>query len=310
MNVLVTGGSGKIGGYVLRDLLGAGHAVTNFSRTPPLVERVPHIEGDLTDLDQVRTACRGRDGIVHLAAVPGPGITSPERLMYVNVRGTYNVLEAAVRVGARKVVFGSSESAQNENFTDRDSYPRYFPIDDDHPAEPHTEYGISKLVNEIMCKRYSEVYGLPTICLRINHNWYLDREGVETAVRSGWSKDRTVERQWSGYRRHVEDPTVSRGNVWAVTDARDAAQAFRLSLENEDIAHEVFLINGDDTCSLTETRELISRFYPDVPLKSQLGRHASLVSHEKATQMLGYRPEYTWRVSDFEEWRQEQLRGS
>ena len=307
MKVLVTGGSGKIGGYVLRDLLAAGYATTNFSRSPVIVRGVPHIEGDITDLGAVRSASRGVEAIVHLAAVPGPGIVSPERLIYVNVRGTFNVLEAAVKEGVRKVIFCSSQEAQNTDFTGRDTYPRYFPIDEDHPAEPRNEYGISKLVNEVTCKRYSEDYGLQTICLRINHNWYLDRAGVEIGVRSGWSKDRTVEEQWTGYRRHVEDPSVTRTNVWAVTDARDAAQAFRLSLENEEITHEVFLINGDDTCSLVETPELISRFYPDVPLKSRLDGHASLVSHGKATRLLGYRPEYTWRVSDFEEWRQEQL---
>ena len=309
MNVLVTGGSGKIGGYVLREFLAVGHSVTNFSRTPPLVAGVPHIEGSITDLSQVRAACRERDAIVHLAAVPGPGVETPERLMYVNVRGTFNALEAAVREGVRKVVFCSSQEAQNNDFTQRDTYPRYFPIDEEHPAEPRNEYGISKLVNEVTCKRYSEVYGLQTICLRINHNWYLDREGVETAVRSGWSKDRTVEIQWNGYRRHVEDPSVTRANVWAVTDARDAAQAFRLAVENEEVTHDVFLINGDDTCSLAETPKLISRFYADVPLREPLEGHASLVTHEKATRRLGYRPEYTWRESEFETWRRQQSGG-
>ena len=309
MNVLLTGGSGKIGGYVLRALLSNGHVVTNYSRTPPFVQGVPHIQGDITDLDAVRPACRGRDAIVHLAAVPGPGITSPERLMYVNVRGTYNVLEAAMQEGVRKVVFGSSNAAMNNNFADPDTPVRYLPIDEEHPSEPRNEYGVSKLVNEITCRRYSDVYGLQTICLRINHNWYLDRAGVEMAVRSGWSKDRAVEEQWNGYRRAVESQTVS-GNLWAVTDARDAAQAFRLALENEVVTHEVLLINGDDTHSLVETPELVERFYPDVPIRAPLDGHASLVSHEKATRVLGYRPDYTWRVSDFEEWRQEQQRRS
>ena len=302
MRVLVTGGSGKIGGYVLRELLGKGFAVTNYSRTPPLVRGVPQIQGDITDLDAVRSACRGRDAIVHLAAVPGPGITSPERLTYVNVRGGFNVLESAIREGVRKVIFCSSQEAQNNDFTSRDTYPHYFPIDEDHPAEPRNEYGISKLVNEVTCSRFSEIYGLQTICLRINNNWYLDREGVEVAVRSGWSKDRTVDEQWAGYWRYIEAPLVGSRNLWVATDARDAAQAFRLALENEDITHEVFLINGDDTCSLVETPELIERFYPDVPIKTPLEGYATLVSHAKATRMLGYRPVYTWREGEFRDW--------
>ncbi len=306
MNILVTGGSGKIGGYVLRELLAAGYTVSNYSRTAPLVERVRHIHGAITDLEQLGKACQGQDAIVHLAAVPGPGITTPERLMYVNDRGAFTVLEAAVREGAKKVIFGSSKEALNTDFRQRDTYPRYFPIDEEHPAAPRNEYGISKLINEITCKRYTEAYGIQTICLRINHNWYLDRAGVEIAVRSGWDRQRAVEEQWAGYRRYIADPARGQSNLWTVTDARDAAQAFRLAVENEDIAHEVFLINGADTCSLVETPALTARYYTDVPLKRPLAGFSTLVSFEKARRMLGYQPRYTWRESDFRVWMEEQ----
>ena len=102
MNVLVTGGSGKIGGYVLRELLAAGHTVSNYSQTAPFVEPVRHIDGDITDLERMRETSGDHEAIVHLAAVPGPGITTPERLMYVNDRGTYTVLEAAVGAGRKE----------------------------------------------------------------------------------------------------------------------------------------------------------------------------------------------------------------
>ncbi len=305
MRILVTGGAGKIGGYVLRELLGAGHEVSDFGRSAPLIEGVPFVRGDITDLERVREACRGFDAIAHVAAVPGAGIgVSPERLMYVNVRGTFNVLEAAVREGVGSVVFASSNAAMNLQYDQRDTYPRYFPIDEDHPAEPRNEYGISKLVNEVTCKHYSEFYGLSTICLRINHNWYLDRQGAEIAVSSGWNKGMkiTVEEQWAGYRRYLEDESRGRANLWAVSDARDAAQAFRLALENEDIDHEVFQINGFDTCSGVETAKLIGRYYPDVPLKKRMEGHETLITYDKAEEMLGFRPRYTWRDSDFSEW--------
>ena len=97
-------------------------------------------------------------------------------------------------------------------------------------------------------------------------------------------------------------PPSPRNNLWAVTEARDAAQAFRLAVENNNLKHEVFFINGDDTCSLVETRTLIERHYPGVPVKAPLEGHASLVSHEKATRLLRYRPRYTWRESDFQQW--------
>ena len=305
MRILVTGGAGKIGGYVLRELLGAGHEVSDFGRSAPLIEGVTFVRGDITDLDRVREACRGFDAIAHVAAVPGAGIgVSPERLMYVNVRGTFNVLEAAIREGVGRVVFASSNAAMNLQFDQPGTYPRYFPIDEDHPAEPRNEYGISKLVNEVTCKHYSGFYGLSTICLRINHNWYLDRQGAAIAVNSGWNKDRkvTVEEQWDGYRRYLEDESLGRANLWAVSDARDAAQAFKLALENEDIAHEVFQINGFDTCSAVETEKLIRRYYPDVPIKKRMEGYETLITYDKAEKILGFRPRYTWRDSDFSEW--------
>ena len=296
MRVLVTGGSGKIGGYVLRELLSSGHVVSDYSRTPPLVEGVPFVQGDITDLASLSEACRGQDAVVHLAAVPGPGIATADELMTVNAMGTFRVLEAAVGEGVGKVVFASSGAATGFSFQKQKIVPRYLPLDEEHPSAPQDEYGLSKLIGEATCKSYSDGFGIQTICLRINHNWYLDREGAEVAVRSGWNKTRTVEEQWEQYRRTVNDADRVWRVLWAVTDARDAAHAFRLALENDQIQHEVFLINGDDTCSLMETRALVAAHYPSVPLRAPLEGHASLFSHDKATRMLGYRPQYTWRT--------------
>jgi nucleoside-diphosphate-sugar epimerase len=313
MKVLVTGGNGTIGPYVLRELLDAGHTITCYSRTTaPPVQGVSFVRSDILDLDRLTRACQGHDAIVHLAAVPGPRRATPERLLHVNVLGTVHVLEAALRCGARKVVFASSGAASGFTFPSKPLVPRYFPVDEEHPSEPQDEYGLSKLLGEITCKRYADAFGLRTICLRINNNWYLDREGAALAVRAGWAKGLTVEELWTvRYRRSIEDaekewpvpgPPSPRNNLWAVTDARDAARAFRLALANDDLLHEVFFINGDDTCSTVPTRDLIARHYPGVPLKAPLEGHASLVSHAKATHLLGYRPRFTWRQSDFYEW--------
>ncbi len=313
MNVLVLGGSGRIGGYILRGLLRHGYIVSSYSRTAPLVEGVPFIQGDITNLDQLKEACHGQDAIIHLAAVPAPGWVPPEQLIRVNTLGTFNVLEAAFREGVGKVVFASSAAAMGFTFQRREVNPRYLPLDEEHPCEPQDEYGLSKLVGELTCKRYSDAYGMQTICLRINANWHLDRKGAEIAVRSGFFRGnsgqypelRTVEELWSEYRRCIEDPLHpkwGRNNLWAVTDVRDAARAFRLAVENDEIVHEVFLINGDVTCSTVKTRALISRYYPDVPVKTPLEGNASLASNKKAARMLGYRPQYTWRESDFQIW--------
>lgn len=316
MNILVTGGSGIIGGYVLRELQEHGHAVTSFSRTPPLQAGSDFIPGDITDGALLANAVRGRDAIVHLAAVPGPGRAPPQQMFNVNLIGLVNVLEAAVRENVPKVVFASSGAATGFSFQKTKLMPRYLPLDEAHPSAPEDEYGLSKLLGELTCKRYSTAYGIRTLCLRINHNWCNDRAGAEIAVRSGWAKNfSSVEDLWT--KRYlkcilapdgewvVPGPPAPWKLLWAVTDARDAAQAFRLAVENNELVHEVFQINGSDTCSLIETRTLIETYYPGVPLNRPLDGFATAISYDKATQLLGYRPRYTWRNSDFSNWLQE-----
>lgn len=314
MNVLVTGGSGTIGGYVLRELKQAGHAVTCFSRTPPAEsDGVEYVQGDFNDYAQIETAARGRDSIIHLAAVPGPGRATPQGILNVNLIGLVNVLEAAVQHKVSKIVFASSGAATGFSFQRTKLMPRYFPLDESHPAAPEDEYGLSKLLGELTCKRYSTVYSVQTFCLRINHNWYLDRAGAEIAIRCGWAKTfSSVEDLWS--KRYLKCIQAAEGEwvvpgppapwklLWAVTDARDMAQAFRLAVESGLQGHEVFQINGSDTCSLVETRTLIQQYYPGVPLRQTLAGFASAVSHDKATQLLGYRPQYSWRSGEFREW--------
>jgi nucleoside-diphosphate-sugar epimerase len=312
VKILITGAGGTIGGYVCRELAGAGHDLTGFSRDARMPPGVRYVQGDVTDFETVRSACTGHEAIVHLAAIPGPGRASPERLIAVNVAGIACVLEAAVRNGIPKVVFASSNAAFGFPFQRQPMLPRYLPVDEEHPSEPQDPYGLSKLLGEIACRSYSDAYGLSTISLRINNNWYLDREGAEIAVQSGWAKGMTVEQLWSGrYRRTVEDtsddwpspgPVSPRKNLWAVTDARDAAQAFRLAVENASIRNEVFNINGDDTCSTIETPLLIARYFSGVPLRAPMPGHGSLVSHRKATRLLGYQPRFTWREGDFASW--------
>jgi nucleoside-diphosphate-sugar epimerase len=312
MKILVTGGSGTLGGYVLRELLNFGHEVTCYGRNPPVDVQSPFVAADIMNSEAVQKACVGQDVIVHLAAVPGPKRASPQEMMAVNLIGTLNVLEAALEARVGKVVFASSAAVLGFTFQKATMVPRYFPIDEEHPCEPQDEYGLSKLLAELACKRYSDAYGIQTICLRINNNWYLDWEGARRAVQGGWARGMSVEELWTRrYSRTIYEaekdwpvpgPPSPRNNVWAVTDARDAAQAFRLAAENTQILHEVFFINGDDTCSLEVTPVLLSRHYPQVQLKGRLEGFASLISWRKAARLLKYRPVYSWRRSDFKDW--------
>jgi UDP-glucose 4-epimerase len=316
MRVLMTGGSGTFGHYLIRALMEAGHSITDFSLAPPVVEDVQFIKGDITSADHVREACRGQDAIVHLAGIPGPARATPERLIQINTMGTVNVLEAAVCQGIDKVVFASSSAAIGIPFQRRDLPLRYFPIDENHPSQPQDPYGLSKLLAETVCKSYWDAHGIRTVSLRFSNCWYVDRKGAELTVRAaGYARGLTVEQLWeSRYHRAVEDkdqeewpspgPASPRKALWMVTDARDAAEACRLAVEDKTLGGEMFIIHGADTSSMIPTEDLVARHYPNVPVVKPLDGFAALFSNDKATKLLGYVPRFTWRQSDFQIWRE------
>jgi nucleoside-diphosphate-sugar epimerase len=316
LRVLVTGGNGLLGGYVTRELMSAGHHVTSFARHPSSVVGADSILGDVTDLQALQTAVAGHDAVVHLAGVTGPYKTAPEHLLHTNVMGMVNILESSKRNAVTKVVFASSGAATGFSFQSQEIVPTYLPIDEDHPATPQDEYGLSKLLCEVTCRRYSAAFPIRTICLRVNNAWYIDRPGaslaLSTSAPSSWAKGLSLEDVWSGrYWKMLSDPDGvwpipgpprPQNLLWAVTDARDVAQAFRLAVEDESILHEVFAINGHDTCSLTPTEELVDRYYPQVALRAPLKGFATLISTQKAARLLGYKPLFSWRQSDFQTW--------
>jgi len=166
MNILVTGGAGFIGSNVVRVLLDGGHDVVVLDNlSSGYRQNVPgrdvrFIQGDVRDADAVVAAARGSEAILHLAASVGNqrSLADPRTDTLINAIGTLNVLEAARAVGARKVVYSSSAGIFGEL--------RTLPIAEDHPVEPDSPYGVSKLAGEKHCLAYSRLYDIEAICLR------------------------------------------------------------------------------------------------------------------------------------------------
>lgn len=167
MKALVTGGAGFIGSNLVRLLLQEGHTVTvldnllsGYQQNLKPFPEVRFIEGDVRDAEKLNSAARGVEVIFHLAASVGNkrSIEHPIDDSEINVIGTLRVLEAARAVGARKVVFSSSAGIFGEL--------KILPIREDHPAEPISPYGASKLGAEKLCLTYSKLYPLEAVCLR------------------------------------------------------------------------------------------------------------------------------------------------
>jgi nucleoside-diphosphate-sugar epimerase len=274
MKVILTGGSGKVGKYLLSELLGK-HDVTVYDLNKPNNSEMKFVRGDVTILQNCLEAFQGADAIIHLAAVTSPLRDPPEKVFGVNMMGTFCVLEAAVKCGVKKVVVASSDSSLGFVYREKPLKPEYLPIDENHPLKPQDPYGLSKLIGEEICRRYSMAYGIQTICLRLCLVWFPDNAEYFLSL--------------------IETNALMKG-LWAYVDARDAAQAFRLALEKEDVSHDIFFISAEDTASREETSQLIQRYYPQVPgVSRRLTGRKSLIDCSKARRVLGYRPRHSWK---------------
>ncbi len=274
MRVVVTGGAGKAGRAVVRDLLEHGYEVVSvdLDRDPTLTD-AQQLVADLTDYGQTVDALKGADAIVHLAAIPAPGLKPDELTFRVNTSSTYNVFAAAPLVGIDRVVWASSETVLGLPF-EREA-PRYAPIDELHPALPEFTYALSKLVSEEMARQHSRWTGIPYLGLRF----------------SNVMEPRDYER-FPGF---WADARLRRWNLWGYVDARDVAQSCRLALEAGEAGAEVFIIAAADTVMNRPSAGLMAEVFPDVELRTVVGEFGTLLSIEKARRVLGYEPAHSWR---------------
>ena len=287
--VLVTGAAGKLGRAVVRDLAGHGWGVLAVDRAPA-PEAAPDagpgpaaewLRVDLTDHGQVLEAVAGGtdehtggiDAVVHLAAVPAPGLLPNSATFANNVTATWNVFQAARAAGVRRVVWASSETVLGLPF---DTPPPYLPVDEEYRVRPESTYSLVKALEEEMAHH---------LC-----RW----DPRLTMIGLRFSNVMEPE----DYRRFPEfdaDPRQRSWNLWGYIDARDGAQAVRRSLTAAVTGMEVFVIANADTVMSRSSADLAAEVFPGVEVRKQLGEHETLLSIDKAARVLGYRPEHSWR---------------
>lgn len=271
--IVVTGGSGKAGRAVVKDLLDHGYDVLNVDLAPSRETLAPYLKGDLTDLGQAFEVLQGAEAVVHLAAVPAPGLQTEETTFRVNMASTYNIFSAATTLGLERVVWASSETTLGLPF-DREQ-PAYAPIDEDHPLYPESSYALSKVLSEEMARQFSRWSGLPSVGLRFSNIMEPDNY-----------------QRFPGF---WDDPHQRKWNLWGYVDARDVAQSCRLALEADIRGAEAFIIAAADTVMDRPNRELMAAVFPDVPLREGTGEFDTLLAINKAGKFLGYAPQYSWR---------------
>lgn len=286
MRVLVTGGSGRLGQFVIRDLVDHGHEVVNADRRPAAPDGpagappVRFVETDLGDVGQAAGALKGADAVVHLGAIPAPYGHADETVFVNNTRATFAVLQAASLLGVRKVVIASSVSAYGTAWAPRPFPPRYAPLDEGHPLLNHDAYGLSKEVDERTGQMFARRDGMQVVALRFH--WVALPE--EAAARAA---------EIAADPRHDDWWRL----LWGYVDARDAATACRLGVEADGLGFEAFNVTAADTLSDVPTEELIRRHAPDVEIRSPIPGTATGFSLDKARRLLGYEPAHTWRES-------------
>lgn len=277
--VVVTGGSGGSGHYVVRHLLEHGYEVLNLDRVPPKEDLAPYGAVDLTDYVQMSTAMKGYEAVVHFGANPNPDfdfVTGADRFKN-NTIGAYNVFNAAVALGMKRIVWASSETVLGFPFDN--VRPDYVPVDEQHTLKPQNSYALSKVVCEELARQMNRLYGMPIIGLRFSNILY-----TGTAHPANYE---AIPAYWP-------DPFSRKFNLWGYVDARDAAHSVRLSLEADISGAEVFIIAAADTIMNRPNADLIEAVFPGVPIKAGTGDFETLLSIDKARQHLGFEPQYSW----------------
>ena len=276
LNVLVTGGSGRLGWYVVEELL--PHCdLTVLDRARP-AQDVPYIEADALDLDAVRRALDGKDALVHLAAIDLGVPAEPEQYFGVNVMCAWNVLQAAHETGIRNIVIASSISATGLDETRSEFSPRYLPVDEAHAMEPVRAYSVSKLVVEEVARSFARRGDLRVMCLR--PMWIAFPSTMPTLIER--ADDDAL--RWLYYYVRPED----------------TARAFRLALARDGgPAFDAASLTAADTCHGSATLDLARRVFetlPEVrrPELYEANPRASVFDGSHAREAIGFEPVSDW----------------
>nr|WP_063570483.1 NAD(P)-dependent oxidoreductase [Luteibacter rhizovicinus] len=288
--VIFTGGSGKAGRHVVQYLVDQGYRVLNLDTKPLDNPAVRTLITDITDSGQVFNALSSYtgphefdpnlapepiDAVVHFAAIPRIMIVPDNEVYRINVMGTYNVIEAAAKLGIRKVIIASSETTYGLVFNHTPRDPEYFPLDEDYPVDPRDSYALSKICNEKTAQAFAGRTGMDIYAIRIGN---------------------VIEpHEYAGFPGFFAKPDFRKRIAWSYIDARDLGHIVDLGIQKDGLGFQIFNAANNDASSDLPTAELLRRYFPNVPVKGELGEYETLLSNRKTREVLGFQEAHNWR---------------
>ena len=288
--IIFTGGTGKAGRHAVPHLLAKGYEVLNVDLKPLDHPGVNTLIADMTDSGQVFNALtthfgfdgfeKGRppsapDAIVHFAAIPRVLIEPDNKTFGLNVMSTYNVIEAAMKLGVRKVVIASSETTYGVCFAEGDKDFHSFPLEEDYDIDPMDSYGLSKVVNEKTARAFAMRYGADIYALRIGN---------------------VIEpHEYDRFPAFVANPLSRKRNAWSYIDARDLGEIVHLCLQKDGLGFQVFNAVNDTITADMPTAKFLARYCPNTPVTRTLGEFEAPLSNRKAREVLGFKEAHDWR---------------
>jgi UDP-glucose 4-epimerase len=267
MKILITGASGFIGRHLIT-VLAKDHKIRTFGRTELESKDFEFVKGNIRDFDSIKKALEGIDEVIHLGAITAGKETL--LTMDTNVKGTYNLIEAAVQEKVRRIIFASSIAAYgclSENFV-----PEYLPIDEKHPCIPEDMYGLSKFLGEEILKCYVRKGDITTISLRLS--WVQPLQ-----------KPKSLH-------------SVSKVTLWSTVDVSDVVRAIVLCLESNIKGNEIFNIATENAWTKEDSVDLIKKYYSKVRIAENYfseNPNAGFFDISNARQILGFKPQYELR---------------
>jgi len=288
--ILFTGGSGKAGRHVLPWLAQRGYQILNFDRVASEHLHIPTLLGDITDGSQVFNAMtshfgfdgyeRGHppgpvDAVVHFAAVPRVLLQTDDETFRVNVMGTYHVIEAAMKLGIRKVIIASSETTYGVCFAEGDKDYHAFPLEENYDSDPMDSYGLSKVLNEKTARAFAARYQADLYALRIGN---------------------VIEpHEYHRFPSFIAQPPLRKRNAWSYIDARDLAQIVHLCLQKNGLGFQVFNAVNDTITADGPTAEFLKKWCPKTPHARPLTGDEAPLSNRKIREVLGFKEAHNWR---------------